>query len=357
MQNVPENLGCISANQHKHCKLIILRPPLKLLTANVSISWAGYCLLAAIIVAGCDSKAKQDSQQVNAVPSLRGAVGPNDLSSAGTSPRAPKEAPADSAAIDPVIRAKRDYLEALEQAKRRNLAVIEVANENYASATEQYQREYWATVNQYRSMTSEERASIHLRSLDQIGKDHEDELGRARQDYSKTVGAALKDYEEATRRFPTAKGEVERESIIPDSGEAELPPGIRFEYARWPSGLLATNLCAETSLGLCYPHNWKPWIWDLAKQATGEEFVNLQTDPGTEGAGTVAISWDGQRRVLFSCWRPHSGSDALVYYIVAPNARELDIVWRNESGIRYFGPNANRLMEANLFAWLGTLEK
>jgi hypothetical protein len=90
-------------------------------------------------------------------------------------------------------------------------------------------------------------------------------------------------------------------------------------------------------------------------RTAGDQIDALKADTGAGGAGTLVISWDTQKRVLFYGFRPHSGDEACAYFIVAPKTRELDIVWKNENGVKYLGPNASMLKAAHAYEWLKTL--
>jgi hypothetical protein len=81
----------------------------------------------------------------------------------------------------------------------------------------------------------------------------------------------------------------------------------------------------------------------------------LGADIGLQGPGNLVISWDTQERVVFYCGREHSGGAASVFFIFAPKTQELDIVWQNEDGIRYLGPNASMLKSAHVYDWLKSI--
>jgi hypothetical protein len=158
-------------------------------------------------------------------------------------------------------------------------------------------------------------------------------------------------------RFKKHMNELD-ESIkasIPDRGEAELFPGGHFLYVRYPQGYLVDELCSETMRHLCYPGGWRSWLKELELRTAGDQIDALKADTGAGGAGTLVISWDTQKRVLFYGFRPHSGDEACAYFIVAPKTRELDIVWKNENGVKYLGPNASMLKAAHAYEWLKTL--
>jgi len=142
---------------------------------------------------------------------------------------------------------------------------------------------------------------------------------------------------------------------IPDRGEAELIPGRHFSYERYPQGYLADQLCSEIVANQCFPRGWRPWLKDLEQRTVGDQMDALRADTGGQGPGNRVIAWDTQKRALFYGDRPHSGDDALVFFIVAPETRELDIVWKNEQGVKYLGPNASLLKAAHAYEWLKKL--
>jgi hypothetical protein len=315
------------------------------------------CCFTSLVInlAGCGSKTGQNNRQAAPTPSTHESQESQSGSQNIDSRQASENSRHESTSIDPVIQAKHDYVDALEQAKQKNILEIQQANDNYSRATEQYQHEYWATVGQYHSMTPQEKAQIHPRSLKQIMEDHEEELRRARKEYSAEAAAARKTYEDCVRRFPAASGELMRPPTLPDSGQSELLPGTLFEYERHPTGYLSAELCSATSLGLCYPHDWKPWLKQLEREATGEQFASLDADTGMQDPGNVVVSWDKQKRVLFEACRSHDCDAGEVYFIVGPATKDLDIVWKSESAIQYFGPNATKLKAANAFDWLSII--
>ena len=142
---------------------------------------------------------------------------------------------------------------------------------------------------------------------------------------------------------------------IPDKGEAELLPGRHFWYERYPQGYLVDQLCSEIVANQCFLRGWRPWLKDLEQRTVGDQMDALRADTGGQGPGNRVIAWDTQKRALFYGDRPHSGDDALVFFIVAPETRELDIVWKNEQGVKYLGPNASLLKAAHAYEWLKKL--
>lgn len=256
-----------------------------------------------------------------------------------------------STSADPIIAAKRESLDELGLAKQEYISAIQQANDERSHAIEQYKREFWAVGDQYHSMTPQEKSRIHSRSLTQIQENYEKDLGRARAEYSARVEKVRKAFEQLTRQYPAASGELMRPEMLPDSGQSELA-GLAFEFERRPTGYLSSELCSQTSLGLCYPHDWKPWLKALEQNIAAERLNDLEADSGMQDPGTIVVSWDKQKRVLFEACRSHDCPDGQIFFIVGPVTRELDIVWRNESGVQYLGPNATKLANANAFEWL-----
>jgi len=305
-------------------------------------------LLGLFIFVGCENKEKQEISGSSATASQSETAAPSPPPLPAASPVLPVE----QGQVQSLTERKQNYLNALEQAKQNNLAAIEQSRENYFRAIEQYKQEYQSTVDRYRSMTPTERALIHSKSLAQIGQDHDMELRQAREEYSAAVNRARLEYESRARPAPSTNADS---TNMPDSGEAELESGHHFRYVRYSQGYLVEELCSEITLGRCYPHGWQPWLKELERQTAGAQLNALESDSGMQGAGTLVISWDAQRRALFYGCRPHFGDDACAYFIVGPKTRELDIVWKNEGGVRYLGPNASMLEEAHVYEWLKKL--
>jgi hypothetical protein len=132
-----------------------------------------------------------------------------------------------------------------------------------------------------------------------------------------------------------------------------------FRYTKYPNGYLVDELCSEpigiSGQHLCYPSEWQEWLKRLERQTAGEEADALDADSGTQGPGESTMQWDAEQRAVFYGCRPHSCGDARVYFIVAPRKRELDIIWRNEKGVTYLGPNASFLRTNNADEWLESL--
>jgi hypothetical protein len=303
------------------------------------------------IFVSCESKEKQDSRD-SSVTASHGVIATPNLTSL---PVSPPILPPEPRHVQSLTEIKQNYLNALEQAKQINLAAIEQSNENYSRAIEHYEQEYWSTVDKYRNMTPAEKALIHSRSLVQIGHDHDTELRQSREEYYTAVESAKHEYDE---QMHSIQMNVLNESIkasIPDKGESELFPGGHFFYKRYPHGYLVNELCSETISQLCYPLGWRPWLKELEQRTAGDQINALNEDTRGQVPGTIVVSWDSQDRVLFWGVRPHSGGDGCAYFIVAPKTRELDIIWKNEQGVKYLGPDASLLKSSHVYEWLKTL--
>jgi hypothetical protein len=306
------------------------------------------CLLGLFLIVGCEKRKKQDNGDSSATASDRTTSATNPTYPRVSSPVQPPE----QGRVQSLTELRQNYLNALEQAKRNNLAAIEQSNENYSRAIEQYQQEYWASVDTYRSMTPAEKALIHSRSLAQIGQDHDMELRQAREEYSAAVEKAEQDYQRLA-------GSARIANIAPttskENGEAESIPGSHGLFMRYPYGYMVGELCSETTVNDCYPRDWQPWLKELERRTVAEQIDTLEADTGIQGKGHLVISWNTEKRILFGAWPPNSGDEICVYFIVAPKARELDIVWKNKDGVRYLGPNASMLKTADAYEWLKKL--
>lgn len=112
----------------------------------------------------------------------------------------------------------------------------------------------------------------------------------------------------------------------PSHGNATESP---FRYAYNPNGNLVdevVELCATTSDGSkgqrqCYPRGWQPWLKELEQRTAGAYADVIARDSDAQGPGNSVISWDDQQRVVFGGFRPHSGNDGIVYFIVAPEQK------------------------------------
>lgn len=164
------------------------------------------------------------------------------------------------------------------------------------------------------------------------------------------MGGKRKQHLEEMQRASKAENDA-----IPNSGDAELVPGVHFRYVRYLNGYMLDTICSQITYNKCYPRGWQPWLKELERRTAGEQMAALGADIGLQGPGNLVISWDTQERVVFYCGREHSGGAASVFFIFAPKTQELDIVWQNEDGIRYLGPNASMLKSAHVYDWLKSI--
>ena len=125
-----------------------------------------------------------------------------------------------------------------------------------------------------------------------------------------------------------------------------------FQYAEYPNGYLVDEFCASLNGKFCYPFGWKPWLKELEQRTAGAYADVIARDSDTQSPGNSVISWDDQQRVVFGGSRPHSGDDGIVYFIVAPRTKEMDIIWKSESGVKYLGPHAALLQSNSAYEWL-----
>jgi hypothetical protein len=109
---------------------------------------------------------------------------------------------------------------------------------------------------------------------------------------------------------------------------------------------------AHARLYTCYAFGWKPWVKHLAQRTAGPMFARISGDSGTQAPGHLVVAWDDEPRVVYWGCRAHDCPDAFAYYVVAPKSRQLDIAWRNESGVKYLGPNADFLRKNKAIDWL-----
>src|SRR5207237_244548 len=107
----------------------------------------------------------------------------------------------------------------------------------------------------------------------------------------------------------------------------------------------------------CYPYAWRPWLKELERKMAGTEADALDGDTGTQSPGNLVIWWNSEPRIVFSGCRPHDCPDAGAFFIIAPHTRQMDIVWRNEKGVSYLGPNAALLCDHNGFTLLEQIEQ
>lgn len=124
----------------------------------------------------------------------------------------------------------------------------------------------------------------------------------------------------------------------------------------YPHGYLVNELCGgPTNFGtdtFCYPRGWKPWLKELQLRIAGDEAEAIRTDSGVQSPGNLVVSWDGRPRVVFGGCRPHFCPDGRVYFLVDTRAKELDIIWRNERGVKYLGPNSAFLRTVSAYELL-----
>jgi len=134
-----------------------------------------------------------------------------------------------------------------------------------------------------------------------------------------------------------------------------------FRYAKYQSGYLAEELCSESSVSTsdhyCYPYGWRPWLKELERKVAGTEADTLDGDTGTQAPGNLVIWWNSEPRIVFSGCHPHDCPNAGAYFIVAARTRQMDIVWHNEKGVSYLGPNAALLRSYDGFALLEQIER
>ncbi len=132
-----------------------------------------------------------------------------------------------------------------------------------------------------------------------------------------------------------------------------------FKYVKFPDGFLVGELCSKPTAfqekQFCYAANWKPWIKELKRQLAGGNLTQLEADSGTQTPGNLVVTWDSQQRVVFSGFRPHAGDDASAYFVVSPQTKELDIIWRSEKGVTYLGPHASFLRAQGFNEWLDSI--
>ncbi len=148
------------------------------------------------------------------------------------------------------------------------------------------------------------------------------------------------------------------------TGTPSLHPVERheqFRYAIVSNGYRADTLCDEIqSFGkkrLCYAYGWKPWLKEIEQRTVGNDTGKVRADSQAQIPGNLVFAWDRQERVVFSGCRPHDCPTANAYFIVSASTRELDVIWRNESGVRYLGPNSDFLRTNSAYELLETLSK
>jgi hypothetical protein len=129
-----------------------------------------------------------------------------------------------------------------------------------------------------------------------------------------------------------------------------------FRYKNYPNGYMVTDICSISENKICSPFNWQPWLKELEAGLAGQQLGDLMADSGTGSAGSIVVSWDPERRVVFSGFRPHESTSASAYFIVAPTKRELDIVWQRGDQITYLGPDSALLRSAHAYEWLKQVE-
>ena len=135
-------------------------------------------------------------------------------------------------------------------------------------------------------------------------------------------------------------------------------PGEGYRFKNYPGGYMAGELCSRVSTeGLCYSFNWQPWLKELATEVAGEQADALFTDTEVASPGNLVISWDSQRRVVFSGCRAHDCDGASAYFIFAPATKQLDIIWQRDNGVTYLGSDATLLRNAHAYEWLGLIRQ
>jgi hypothetical protein len=127
----------------------------------------------------------------------------------------------------------------------------------------------------------------------------------------------------------------------------------QFQYTKYPNGYRADEFCDKPKIfgekRFCYPYDWKPWLKELEQRTAGNYAGAISGDSGTQTPGNLVLSWNGEGRVVFGGCRPHDCPTAKAYFIVTPSTKELDIIWQNESGIKYFGPHSDFLRTNSAF--------
>lgn len=147
---------------------------------------------------------------------------------------------------------------------------------------------------------------------------------------------------------PSERGNVKGGKLAPPKG---------FSYSRVAVNSFLKDLCGDllpvNEKVLCYKRGWHSWVTRLERETMGAEVSALDADSDVQGPARTVLNFpDKTTWVVFSGCRPHSCRDAYAYFLVDPKSRKMNIIWRNETGIRYFGPNAALLRERNVGEWL-----
>jgi hypothetical protein len=168
------------------------------------------------------------------------------------------------------------------------------------------------------------------------------------------------DYEN-TGRIIDSCWKVQWQRLTKKPAPIASTPGIitegPFSYGRTPAYLVDV-LCANPDVQssrerLCYSSGWQPWLKELMRQTAGQYIDALNADSAVVSPGITSIGWNGGNRVVFHGCRPHACSDAYAYFIVAPNRRQINIIWKTtDNKVIYLGPNALYLRQYDAHGFL-----
>ena len=106
------------------------------------------------------------------------------------------------------------------------------------------------------------------------------------------------------------------------------------------------RLCEELHRGSCYPLGCPRVLHDAVRAALGGEYMQFTKDVGVETPSEMHVMYpDTVPRWLFEGCRLHDCPSAGAVYLVDAIHNRVDVIWYNEQGVQYFGPNAALLAE------------
>lgn len=116
------------------------------------------------------------------------------------------------------------------------------------------------------------------------------------------------------------------------------------------------RLCATTvdidGKPRCYPNGWSPRLKELARRTAGKDARAIERDTAVETPGELVRLPDGETWAVFRGCRLHSCPEAYAWFLLDRAGERLNIVWRGQQGVKYLGPDADRLRDRKVLELL-----
>ena len=134
---------------------------------------------------------------------------------------------------------------------------------------------------------------------------------------------------------------------------------LRLAAAQAPAGNAireVARLCATTvdidGKPRCYPNGWDPRLKELARRTAGKDAQAIERDTAVETPGELVRLPDGETWAVFRGCRLHSCPEAYAWFLLDPAGQRVNIVWRGAQGVKYLGPDADRLRDRKVLELL-----